>query len=523
MTATLLHGTQTISPTQFESRIARVGGGLTALGVGANDVVAVMLRNEPAWLEIMLGSRPLGAYYVPMNWHFKADEAGYILRDCAAKVLFVGAELVAQIRDGIPEGMTVVVVPPSAATVKDFRIDAVETSAHIASSGMPLRHDWHDWPSWLAAQPPHTGNPQPARGMMPYTSGTTGRPKGVRRVPFAPEEAAAAAQRAMLITSTVLGIEPGMRCLLSAPLYHSAPNGYGALVMQQADALMVLEPRFDAERTLALIAEHRLTHAYLVPTMMVRMLGLAAEVKARYDTSSLRYIGSTGSPCAPEVKRAMVEWMGPIVNEGYASSESGYITKISSAEAARKPGSAGRAVGDAVIEIRDDTGLVLPTGEVGTIWCCQPAYGRVEYLNNPDATGKLKSGELLCVGDMGYLDAEGYLFITDRKSDMVISGGVNIYPAEIEAVLIGMPGVADCAVFGIPDAEMGESLLACVQLRDGTALSPEAIRTWLAARIAGYKVPRKVELRDHLPREDSGKIFKRKLRDAYWVGQTRKV
>ena len=520
MTATLIHGGRTISPAEFESRAARVGGGLAALGVGMNDVVAVMLRNEPAWLEIMLGSRPLGVYYVPMNWHFKADEAGYILRDCNAKVLFVGAELVAQIRDGIPAGIPVIVVPPSAATSKAFRLDALETPAVHGSSGIL---DWHLWEDWLAAQAPYTGNPQPPRGMMPYTSGTTGRPKGVRRIPFAPEEAAAAAQRAMFITASVLGIEPGMRCLLSAPLYHSAPNGYSLLVMQQSEALMVLEPRFDAERTLSLIAEYRLTHAYLVPTMMVRLLGLAAEVRARYDTSSLRYIGSTGSPCAPEVKRAMIDWLGPIVNEGYASSESGYITKISSVESQRKPGSAGRAIGDAVIEIHDDDGNVLPSGAVGTIWCRQPAYGRVEYLNNADATVKLKSGELLCVGDMGYVDDEGYLFITDRKSDMVISGGVNIYPAEIEAVLIAMPGVADCAVFGIPDAEMGESLLACVQRTANATLTPEEVRTWLGARIASYKVPRKVELRDELPREDSGKIFKRKLRDAYWVGQTRKV
>jgi long-chain acyl-CoA synthetase len=287
--------------------------------------------------------------------------------------------------------------------------------------------------------------------------------------------------------------------------------------------LLVLEPKFDAERTLALIDEFKLTHAYLVPTMYVRLLRLDERIKKRYDVSSMRFVSSTGSPCPAEIKRAMIEWWGPVFNESYAASELGYLTSITSSEALRKPGSAGRPLGKARISIRDTAGRELPQGEVGLIYARQPAFPDFTYNNDPDARRKIEVDGLWSMGDMGYLDADGYLYVCDRASDMVISGGVNIYPAEIEAVLALMPGVRDCAVFGIPDEEFGEALCAAVQPDPGATLTAGEVQDFLRSRISSYKVPRKVDFHPALPREDSGKIFKRRLRAPYWEKSGRRI
>jgi long-chain acyl-CoA synthetase len=484
MTATLQFGVERVAPAETERRAACAAAGFERAGVREDDVVALMLHNEPAYLEAILGARRLGAYSCPINWHYKSDEAGFILRDSGAKVLVADPALLAQIRPGVPPGITAI----------------------------------DEWAAWRDAQPVWTGEPRTPRGNMPYTSGTTGRPKGVRRAPATDEQRRLATE----LYKTVLGIRPDMRALVSAPLYHSAPNLYGLQVLL-AGELLVLEPRFDAERTLALIERHRLTDLYLVPTMYVRLLRLPPEVRRRHDVSSVRFVSSTGSPCAPEVKRAMIDWWGPVFTETYASSEAGHITFIDSHEWLKRPGSAGRPIGAGRLKILDDEGRELPAGEVGLIYARQPAYPDFTYANDPAARSALERDGLWSVGDMGYLDADGYLYVADRKSDMVISGGVNIYPAEIEAVLLTLPGVADCAVFGIPDAEFGEALAAAVQTRPGARLSAEAIQAQLRERIAGYKVPRVVTFHDALPREDSGKIFKRRLREPYWRAAGRKI
>jgi long-chain acyl-CoA synthetase len=353
---------------------------------------------------------------------------------------------------------------------------------------------------------------------MPYTSGTTGRAKGVRRGPLSPEQITLL-QEGM---ARVLGIEPGMRALHPAPLYHSAPSSYAVQSMLLGE-LLVLEERFDAERALALIEHHRLTHAYLVPTMYVRLLRLPEAVKRRYDVSSIRFVASTGSPCPAELKRAMIEWWGPVFNESYAASELGYITAISSEEALRKPGSAGRPLGQASIRILDAEGKELSCGQVGFIYARQPAYPDFTYNNDAEGRRKIERDGLWTLGDMGFLDDEGYLYVCDRASDMVISGGVNIYPAEIEATLALMPGVRDCAVFGIPDEEFGEALAAAVQPETGAVITASDVRAFLEGRIAGYKVPRVVTFHADLPREESGKIFKRRLRAPYWEQAGRRI
>jgi long-chain acyl-CoA synthetase len=511
MPATLVFGSRTIPPAEVDLRAARCAAGLVSLGVGEDDVVALMLRNEPAFIDLMLGARRVGAYHCPINWHFKADEAGHILRDAGAKVLFVHADLLPQVADGIPAGLAVVVLRPEAPTVEAFRLDAAAWAPQAVL-----------WDEWLGARAPADLPPRLPRGNIAYTSGTTGVPKGVRRLPPPPERAEELRQRAAAMALEVNGIGPGMRALNSAPMYHSAPNAY-TLQSALTGELLVLEPKFGAERTLALIAVHRLAQAYLVPTMFVRMLRLPDDVKRKYDLSSMRFVASTGSPCAPEVKRAMIGWWGPVIHESYASSETGYVTHISSEEWLQRPGSVGRAAGQGTIRILDDAGCVLPPGEVGLIYCLQPAYTDFTYNNKPEARAALEVGGLSSVGDMGWMDADGYLYVSDRKSDMVISGGVNIYPAEIEAALIGMPGVADCAVFGIPDEEFGEALAAAVECQPGTALDAATVREWLDARIANYKVPRVVTFHDALPREDSGKIFKRRLKAPYWEKTGRRI
>ncbi|MBI5109662.1 MAG: AMP-binding protein [Rhodocyclales bacterium] len=492
MTAGLIAGKLTRSGAEIDARAARLAGGLARLGIEDGDVVAVMLKNVPAFVDIIQGCRIAGTYYCQINWHFKRDEAGYILGDCGAKLLFIQPDLLTEISSAVPPQVHVIVVDAGA--------------------------ERNNFETWLAAQTGYAGPPRTPRGHMAYTSGTTGRPKGVRRLPLTPEQQALSAQ----VAKEALGIYPGVRSLLSAPLYHSAPSSFAQQSLLQG-SLFVLEEKFDAEATLALIERHRIQTVYLVPVMYVRLLRLPAGVRSRYDLSSLSFVASTGSPCAPGIKEAMIAWLGPVVYEAYASSETGYITVMKPQDAARKPGSAGRAVGQAHIRICDAAGHELPSGEIGTIYAHQPAYSDFTYHGQDAARRAIERDGLASVGDMGYLDEEGFLYVCDRASDMVISGGVNIYPAEIEHVLITLPGVADCAVVGIPDEEFGEALAAQVVAEAGARLNADAIRTSLAERIAGYKVPRRIDIVDALPRDDNGKVIKRRIRDTYWSGKSRRI
>jgi long-chain acyl-CoA synthetase len=493
MTASLVFGPLERSGVEIDARATRLAGGLARLGIEDGDVVAVMLRNDPAYIDIIQGCRIAGAWYCQINWHFKRDEAGFILGDCGAKVLFIQPDLLAAIDSAVPPGVRVITV------------------AHVPD-------EIAEYDAWLAAQAAYAGAPRTPRGHMAYTSGTTGRPKGVRRQPPTAEQQALSAQ----VAKEALGIYPGVRSLVSAPLYHSAPSSFAQQSLLQG-SLMVLEEKFDAEATLALIERHRIDTAYLVPTMYVRLLRLPPEVRSRYDLSSLSFVASTGSPCAPDIKNAMIDWLGPVIHEAYASSETGYITVMRPQDAVRKPGSAGRAVGKAAIRILDDAGRELPAGEIGIIYAHQPAYSDFSYHGNDAARRAVERDGLVSVGDMGYLDEDGFLYVCDRASDMVISGGVNIYPAEIEHVLITLPGIIDCAVVGIPDEEFGESLAAQVVAEAGVTLDAEAIRQALRERIAAYKVPRRIDIVDGLPRDDNGKVVKRRIRDAYWSDKARKI
>ena len=486
---------QCIAADAYFERYQRSAAALVALGVGPGDVVAMMMKNSPLLLELMLAARWIGALWCPINWHFKSDEVQYILGNSGAKVFVADAALLRGLGGLQLAGMHTFVSHEDA-----------------TATGLP------SWQATRDATPAHTQPAQPPRGAMFYTSGTTGRPKGIRR------DAANAKQAAESLTVLrhVLGFEAGMRALVSAPMYHSAPNSYAIGAALESGHLFI-EERFDAGATLAMIERHRITHAYLVPTMYVRLLQLPEAVKKRHDLSSMRFVASTGSPCAGDIKRAMVEWWGPVIHEAYGASELGYMTRLDSHEALRKPGSAGKPLPGATVAILDEQGAPVPQGKAGLIYVHQPAYADFSYIGNDAARQKMERGGLKTLGDIGYLDEDGYLFIVDRSADLVISGGVNIYPAEIEAALQMMPGVVDCAVFGIPDAEFGEALACAVQTTRGASLDADDIQAFLKHRVATYKVPKTITFHTEMPREDTGKIFKRKLREPYWAGQARRV
>jgi len=500
----IIAGDRKLTFPELGARALKAAGGLAALGVGEDDSVALMLRNDFALFEANIASGTLGAYAVPMNWHATADEAGYILRDCAAKVLVVHADLLPQIVSGIPGSTRVFVVPTPA---------EIATAYHVTDDAAALPAGGDSWSDFIAASPPLAAPPKISRGSMIYTSGTTGRPKGVRRKPPTQEQMDAVAQQIGALWGLLP--DPTAVVLMNGPMYHSAPAGYGMSAIRH-QMTTVLQPRFDAEDMLRLIEKHRVTHMHIVPTMFVRLLRLPDAVKRKYDLSSLRNVTHGAAPCPPDVKRAMIAWWGNVINEYYGATETGIVVWNTSAQALLKPGTVGKPVDGAIVRVLDAQGRDVKQGEIGEIYVRAPNLSDFTYNNADEKRREVALGDLVTVGDIGYFDSDGYLFLCDRKRDMIISGGVNIYPAEIESQLIDMPGVRDCAVFGIPDDEFGEAICAVVQPDKTGGLGADDVRAFLRERVARFKVPKVIEFQDELPREDSGKIFKRKLRQPYW-------
>ena len=486
------------SPEEMTARVAQAITVLDGHGVGPRDSVAIMLRNDLAFLEATYAVQALGAVPVPVNWHYAGDEVGYILRDAAAKVLVVHADLLGQTEGAVPDGCHVLAVdtPPEIAAA--YGIDPVTAPEE------------QSWDLAVAAAAPWTQEPRPAAASTVYTSGTTGRPKGVRR--FSPLDPT---NPVMMAGLSVLGIAPGMRTVVCGPMYHTAPNVFGLLAGRMG-GLVVLEPKFDPEELLALVERHRIDKLHLVPTMMVRLLALPQEVRDRYDVSTLTSITHAAAPCPPEVKKGCIEWFGPIVNEYYGGTETGVVVACTSEEWLAHEGTVGKAVEGCTVKILSPQGKELPPGEAGDVYMWNPGFGDFTYHGRDEDRKAIEVDGLVCLGDIGLLDEDGFLHLRDRRKDMIISGGVNIYPAEIEAVLITHPSVADCAVIGVPDDEFGEQVLAVVEPAAGAETDPDAIRAWLKERMASFKVPRTVEFDHDMPREDSGKVFKQKLRKRYW-------
>ena len=469
----------------------------------------MMLRNDFALFEVSGAAAALGSPVVPINWHLKAEEVAYILADSGAQILVCHADLLPQIKDGLPPQVKLFVVttPPEIAAAFN-----VPTPLTQVPDGMT---DWDEWrdthaPSAGACdrQRPdvlYVGHHRPAQGRAPQADGSpNSRPPPAR------------------VGTIAYGIKAGdgQVILMNGPMYHSAPNSYGMLAFRSG-CTIVLEPRFDPEDMLQLIARHRVTHMHMVPTMFVRLLRLPDEVKRRYDHSSLRFVVHGAAPCPPQVKRAMIDWWGTVVHEYFGSTETGIPVWHSAEEALAKPGTVGRAIEGGIVKIFRPNGELCDVNEPGEIFMRQVATPDFDYHGKAEARAEAGRDGLVSVGDVGYLDQDGYLFLCDRKRDMVISGGVNIYPAEIENALIGMDGVRDCAVFGIPDDEFGERLFACIEPEANASLSPRAVQEFLRGKLANFKVPKDIQFLDALPREASGKIFKRKLRDLHAEGGLR--
>jgi long-chain acyl-CoA synthetase len=486
-------------PDLFE-RALRASSGLHGLGVGAGDRVALLLRNSIEFLEASIATAPLGASAVPINWHWRGEEIAHVLRDSGAKVLILDADLWQAIAASVPEPVIVLVVPCDSA------------SAAVIPDRAPM------WPEWLAAHEPWSRPPQAAPVSIIYTSGTTGRPKGVVRAPVSDEKR----QAAQSLIGEIFQFGPEERTVIPAPMYHTAPNVYAlAAAMRGMD--MTLMRSFDAEQFLRIVAEQRVTVVQMVPTMFVRLLALPELVRASYDLSSLRWVVHAAAPCPVAVKRAMIDWLGPVVAEYYGGTETGPVSFCTSEQWLAHPGTVGRPLEGATIAILDADGRMLPAGRSGEVYMWLDAWPDFTYEGDQARRRAVERDGLVSCGDIGYLDTDGFLYLNDRASDMVISGGVNVYPAEIEACLQSMHGVRDCAVFGIPDEEFGEVLAAHVEPHDGAELSADAVREHVRARLAGYKTPRVVEFSDSLPREDTGKIFKRRLREPYWAGRERAI
>ena len=469
------------------NRLARA---LRARGLRAGDAVALLCSNRPEFAEVVYAGARAGFRVTPINFHLTGEEAGYIVDNCEARAFVADARYA------------------DAAAVA-ARL-APSAKARLAIGGGIEGFEAYD--EVLAAESGADLDDPVLGGTMLYTSGTTGRPKGVYRRSQPP-----ARLGAPVLKAAALDGARGDRVLCTGPLYHAAPLAFNLAVPLLAGVPVILMDRFDSEETLRLIETERITHTHMVPTMFHRLLALPEEVRSRWDCSSLRFVLHGAAPCPVHVKQALIDWWGPIVYEYYAATEGGG-TFIDSEEWLRKPGSVGRPVEGENLVVLDDDGAELAPDCVGTVYIRAPQSGRFEYFGDAEKTGRAYRGDHFTLGDMGYFDSEGYLFLTGRSAEVIISGGVNIYPAEVDAVLLMHPAVADAATIGVPDDEWGESVRAVVQLEEGVGPSPELaaeLRNHCRERLAHYKCPRSIDFAADLPRMPSGKIQRGRVRERY--------
>jgi long-chain acyl-CoA synthetase len=491
---------ETVSYAELEDRSVRLANELRRRGLRRGDVVALLAENHPRYLEVFWAALRSGLYFTPVNRHLSAEEVTYQLTDSGAKAFIASSRLAGTAQAALAR------IPGCAVRLMmDGTVDGFEPyeAALAGASSVPS-----------AAMPRGEG--------LLYSSGTTGRPKGIKRPLREVDLSAPEARGIGLLGELLLNMTADSVYLCPAPLYHAAALLWSAGVHELGGTLVVME-KFDPERWLALIEHEHVTHTQVVPTMLVRVLKLPEADRRRYDLSSLQRVLHAAAPCPGEVKRQMIDWLGPIVDEYYSGTEGSGLTFISAKDWLEHPGSVGKPL-VGVPHVCDDDGNELPPGIPGLLYFEQAA-APFEYLGDAEKTRASRHprhSNWTCLGDLGYVDAEGYVFLTDRKSFTIISGGVNIYPAEIEACLIMHDEVLDVAVFGLPDAEMGEFVQAVVQLvpgREGSQALAEDLRAFARTRLAGFKVPRAIDFRAELPRLPTGKLAKHLLRDEYLSGR----
>jgi long-chain acyl-CoA synthetase len=476
------------------ARVNQLTHGLRARGLRPGDGLAALVPNRIAALEVYLAALQSGWYLTPVNWHFTVPEIAYILRDCEAKAFFVHERFAAA----------------GAGAADEAGLPAAGRISYGAVPGFTPVERVRE------GQSPDAPTGRVAGTTMHYTSGTTGRPKGVRRElsGLDPDDAAELAS----LLPQLFGITPGPPNvhLVTSPHYHTAVSVFGGASVLMGHCLVYMDG-WDAERALALIERYRVTNTHMVPTHFGRLLALPAEARQRYDLSSMRWILHAAAPCPIGVKRAMLEWWGPRIYEYYAATEGGG-TLATPEDWLARPGTVGKPWPISEIMIAGEDGEKCPPGVPGTVYLRSDLTDFV-YKGDPAKTAAGRRDGFFTVGDVGYLDEDGYLFLCDRKTDVIISGGANLYPAEIEGEIIMHPQVADVAVFGIPDDDWGESVMAVVQPEDGVAPGPElaaSILASLAGRLARMKWPKRIEFITEMPRDPSGKLLKRRLRDSHW-------
>ena len=477
---------ETLTYRELEDASNRVAQLLRARGLRTGDRVAVLLVNRPEWYAVVWGALRSGLYVTPVNFHLTAAEAGYIVADCGARALVADA--------GLAE--TVAAMGADDLGGVDLRL--------AVGGDLP---GFEPCPEAVAAMPADPISDECEGSWMLYSSGTTGRPKGVKPPLRAGPLGEPQAFSRLLVG--LYGFSESTVYLSPAPLYHAAPAGWTTMTQRLGGTAVVME-RFDAEEWLALVERHRATHSQIVPTHLVRLLKLPEDVRRRYDLSSLELVVHAAAPCPPEVKRAAIEWLGPIVHEFYSGSEGSGFCAIGPQEWLDHPGSVGRSLMGAVHIVGED-GEDVPDGEEGQVWF--ESATRFEYHGDPARTATAWNDRgWSTMGDIGRLDADGYLYLTDRVANTIISGGVNIYPREAEDVLILHPAVHDVGVVGVPDDEMGERVVAFVQVEAGSpaddALSADLV-AWCRERLTHYKCPTEVRFLAELPRLPTGKLLKR--------------
>ncbi|MGV0744094.1 fatty-acid--CoA ligase FadD4 [Mycolicibacterium sp. XJ870] len=481
-----------VSFAELEARANRLAHYFREHGLREGDVVAILMENNEHIHAVMWAARRSGLYYVPINTHLTAAETAYIVDNSGAKAIIGSAALkdtLAGLGAELPNGL------PEILLIADGELDG-----------------WQRYPEAVAGQPDTPIADEMDGDLLQYSSGTTGRPKGIKReLPHLPPSETPGMMSALV----GFWMHPEAVYLSPAPLYHTAPSVWSMQVQAAGITTVVLE-KFDPEGCLDAIQKHGVTHGQFVPVMFTRMLKLPEAVRNSYDLSSLQRVMHAAAPCPVEIKKQMIDWWGPIVDEYYASSEAIGATVIFAEDWLTHPGSVGKAM-TSTLHILDEDGNELPAGQAGEIYF--EGGADFEYLNDAEKTASSRDSHgWKTVGDIGYLDEDGYLYLTDRRHHMIISGGVNIYPQEAENVLVGHPKVMDAAVFGVPDDEMGQSVKGVVQTvdqADATDEFGEELLAWLRDRLSHYKCPRSISFEVQLPRTDTGKLYKQELIKKY--------
>jgi long-chain acyl-CoA synthetase len=490
-----------ISAGQLLASANQLVHGLRALGLAPGDCVATVLPNSVIHLEIFMAIAQAGWYVTPINSHLAPPEMDYILEDCGAKAVIVSSRYSKRCQEALDNSS----VPINA------RFSVGEITGFLPYEELKN------------GQPTTTPKDRAAGTSMTYTSGTTGQPKGVRR-PVVQLDAESVSTRQALFLG-LFGIFPQSQHvhLTVAPLYHTAVINFATNHLHLGHTVVLMD-KWTPEGTLERIQKHGVTCSHMVPTQLIRLLKLPEETRSQYDISSLSHMIHSAAPCPIEIKKKMLEWWGPVLYEYYAASEGGGTLATPQAWL-KKPGTVGNAWPISKVLVLDEERKAVEPGTPGTIWMCMGEH-RFEYHQDRAKTEDAWHKGFFSVGDTGYLDEDGFLFLCDRKADMIISGGVNIYPAEIEAVLIGHPKVYDVAVFGIPDDDWGEEVKAVIQPSDESQGDPglvEELMAFCRDRLASYKQPRSIDLSAELPRDPNGKLYKRRLRDPYWEGRDRNI